>query len=93
MAKRLRHETDHAYQMAQYRRIQKEERQKVLRTPDRVEVQGDKRLHYDTTTRSKVCIVAVLAIGFGTAILTKNPIAGLGAGTFCSIVTYYLQRK
>ena len=93
MANRLRHETDHAYEMSQYRRIQKKEKLKVLRNPDHVEVQGDKRLHYDTTTRSKVAIVAVLAVGFGTAILTRNPIAGLGAGTFCSIVTYYLQRK
>jgi hypothetical protein len=91
---RIRHESDHAYQRATERRISVQERRNVLQKPDRIEYDASgRRLHYDRTSRNKVIIVAVLAVGFGTAILTKNPVAGLGAGTFCTIVTYFFQRK
>ena len=94
MDRRLRHESDHAYQRATERRISLQERRNVLQNPDRIEYDADgKRVHRDQSSRSKVEIIAVLAIGFGTAILSKNPIAGLGAGTFCTIITYYLRRK
>jgi hypothetical protein len=79
--------------MAEWRRIQDKERLKVLRSPDKVKKEGDYRLHYDTTSREKVSIVAVIAVGCGTALLTRNPIFGLSAGTFVTIVTYYLKRK
>lgn len=92
MAK-LRHESKHASEMAEWRRISPRERHKVLRKPDKIRDDGDIRLHFDNTTRNTVSIVAVIAVGTGTAILTNNPIFGLSAGTFCTIVTYYLKRK
>ena len=90
---RLRHESNHAFQRAQQRGISEAERRRVLQQPDVIEQDKDRRLHKSTTLRDKVEIVAVLAVGFGTAVLSKNPIAGLGAGTFVTIVTYYLKGK
>lgn len=90
---RLRHESDHAYHRAEERRITESERKKVLQRPDKVKHDGNNRIHIDNTTRDKVSIVCIVAVGLGTAILSKNPIFGLSAGTFCTIVTYYLQRK
>lgn len=65
----------------------------MLQHPDQVSSDGNYRLHIDNTTRDKVSIVCIIAVGLGTAILSKNPIFGLSAGTFCTIVTYYLKRK
>lgn len=93
MGQRLRHESDHAHKRAEQRRISESERKKVLQHPDQVSSDGNYRLHIDNTTRDKVSIVCIIAVGLGTAILSKNPIFGLSAGTFCTIVTYYLKRK
>lgn len=79
--------------MAERRRITEAERKKVLERPDRVSDSGDYREHYDDSSRGGVSIVAIIAVGFGTAILTKSPIFGLGVGTFCTIVTWMLKRK
>lgn len=79
--------------MAEWRRIKEAERLKVLRNPDHVEEDGEYRIHYDHTTRDRVMIICVIAVGTGTAILSQNPIFGLSAGTFCSIVSWMLKRK
>lgn len=90
---RLRHETDHAAQRAQERRISPEERKKVLRKPDQVKHDGNLRLHYDNTSRQFVSICAVIALGTGTMVLANNPIFGVGIGGFATVITYYLTKK
>lgn len=88
---RLRHESDHANEMAKHRKINDQARRKVLQSPDRVEEDGEIRIHY--SAMDKVYVVAIIAIGCGTAVLVNNPIFGLSAGSFATIVTYYLRRK
>lgn len=93
MGRKFRHESDHAAERARERRISEAERLKLLTDPDEVKLDGNYRLHYDHTTRNFVSLCAVIAVGAGTAILTRNPIFGLSAGSFCTIVTYYLTKK
>lgn len=87
---RLRHESDHAAYQSEWRGITTREKKKALRAPDKIENKQGTRLHY--SFRDRVAVVAVIVVGTGTAIITKNPIAGMSAGTCVTIVTWMLKR-
>lgn len=87
---RLRHESNHAFGMAQWRGIDKKKRLKVLTRPDKVEQDGEHHYHYSFLTRT--IIVAVIIVGTGTLVGPNLPILG-AVGGFATIVTYFYKRK
>lgn len=89
----MSYDSKHAKERSSSRGITPSERKAVLRSPDRVRNDGEYRLHYADRLRTKLTVVAVIAVGTGAAIVSKSPIFGLGAGTLVTVVTYYLQRK